>query len=285
MPVKRGSNTMIVETQVEDPSFEQTINPKDSSVYLKLTYYTNPNRLLGNAKTYFDILHRHKFIKGGVLYFDTRSNMSTIRTKMNVRNLLHSFIMEDCFLHELCQAETIEKTTSLISQVRETYKSQLKKNIKTYAEDSLEITSDESPLELTLICSSYPSTYGEYARSSQNTKGTEEPKLQIRLGYNIEKMPVSSDTAKDLEFCMVRCDADMFLKYISLYGEAYYKRIQADKMDLKTMQETQNKKQKLESDKSDKKTSSKQEAQPGRESEKEQETEPEPETNSKTEPE
>lgn len=242
---------MVIETQIEDPSFEQIINLKDSPVFLKVAYYTHPDRLLGNAKTYYDILKKHKLLgsEDGIIYFDTRSNLAPIKTKqMNVRNLLQSFLLEDCFLGVLCDPDTINQTESMIKRVREAYKKQLKKNIKTYAEDKLTLTSDDSELEVMVICSSYPSTYGEYSRSAKITQEVEEePKLQIKLCYNLEKAPISQDTADSLEFCIVRFDADNFLKYISQYGQSYYDRIQTEKRGKNTEdKDTEFKKSKLE---------------------------------------
>ena len=123
--VKRKLNEQPSEYKIHDPYFEKLMNSEHSSVYLKPSFLTNPERLVGNAKQYYETLKSNNLIKSdGILVIDTKSNLN-IRKRVTVKNVLLSFIMEDCFLGVLAQPVHIKKIENLIKVVESLYKAEL----------------------------------------------------------------------------------------------------------------------------------------------------------------
>ena len=222
--VKRKLNEQPSEYKIHDPYFEKVINPDYSGVYLKPSFLTNPERLVGNAKQYYETLKSNNLVKSdGIMVIDTKSNLN-LRKKITVKNVLQTFIMEDCFLGVLSQPMQIKKIENLIKGVESLYKAELDENIKTFSQKSLEIKCDCSYLTLNVHCSSYTQTYGELSNfASEN----ENKPLQIELFYSFDDYPgVSEDVVSQLKFCKVRFEAPRFVEYLKKYALDYYNSIQ-----------------------------------------------------------
>ena len=218
--VSRRAINNFSEHRVDDPNFLKEVNPKDSTVLVELSYLTNPERLVGNAKHYFDTLMKKKLFKGeGVLLFSTKSNLN-LRNKINIKNQLKTFIMEDCFLNVLCQTRYIEQLKGLVTEIENEYTRKLDDNIKTFAQNALDFTCPESLLTLTVVCSSYASTYGELATYKNNNKSEHKP-VQLEITYSFD----DNYLAEELQHCRVRFEAPMFLQYLRTYAPYFLKQI------------------------------------------------------------
>ena len=233
--VKRKLNEQPSEYKIHDPYFEKLINSEHSNIYLKPSFLTNPERLVGNAKQYYETLKSNNLIKSdGILVIDTKSNLN-IKKRVTVKNVLLSFIMEDCFLGVLAQPVHIKQIENLVKVVESLYKAEIDDNIKTFSQKSLEFTCDQSHLTLNVHCSSYSQTYGELSNFSTNS---EAKPLQIELFYSFDNYPgVSEDVVSQLKYCKVRFEAPKFVEYLKMYADDYYNSIQ---------RALQKKKQKLE---------------------------------------
>ena len=219
--VNRRTINSFSEHRVDDPNFIREANSKESTVLVELSYLTNPERLVGNAKHYFDTLTRNHLYNGnGVLLFNTKSNLN-LRNKMNVKNQLKTFILEDCFLDILSQSKYIEQIENLVLEIENEYKKKLDDNIKTFAQNALDFTCPDSFLTLTVVCSSYASTYGELSTFGTQFKSTEKP-VQLELTYSF----TDKNIAEELQHCRVRLEAPLFLAYLKKYSHHFLRQIQ-----------------------------------------------------------
>ena len=235
--VKRKAKAEKEEYKVHDPAFEKEMNTPNCKVNLKPVFLTNPDRLLGNAKHYFDVLRNNKLVneENGILVLKTMSNIN-VKNKVNVKNQLLAFILEDCFLGALCQPEQITKIEQLIERVANKYKSNNGQNITTFAEDAIEITCEnESELTLNIICSTYAQTYGELSSFAEDTSFENKP-LQIELSYSFDGCRVLNlpKLESELQYCKVRFEAPKLLNYLKNgHGAHYYREIQNAKSNKK----------------------------------------------------
>ena len=217
--VTRRDISSFSEHRVDDPNFVKEVNPKESTVLVELSYLTNPERLVGNAKHYFDTILKNNLYKGnGVLLFSTKSNLN-LKNRMNVKNQLKTFVMEDCFLNILTQQEYIEKIEQLVLEIENEYKRKLDDNIKTFAQNALDFTCPTSSLTLTVVCSSYASTYGELS-SFNNARKTEKP-VQLELTYSFNDKSLSDE----LQHCRVRFEAPLFIHYLKTFAKHFLRQI------------------------------------------------------------
>lgn len=218
--VNRRAINNFAEHRVDDPNFVKNVNPKESTVLVELSYLTNPERLVGNAKHYFDVLNKNGLFKSnGVLLFSTKSNLN-IKNKGNIKNQLKTFILEDCFLNILSQSKYIEQIENLVAEIENAYRKKLDDNIKTFAQNALDFECSDSLLTLTVVCSSYASTYGELS-TFRNSKPIEKP-VQLELGYSF-----TDDTlTEELQYCRVRFEAPKFIAYLKTYSTHFLQQIE-----------------------------------------------------------
>lgn len=218
--VSRKTINSFSEHRVDDPNFLREVNSKDSTVLVELSYLTNPERLVGNAKHYFETLEKNGLFKGeGVLLFNTKSNLQ-LRNKMNIKNQLKTFIMEECFLNVLSQSRYIEQLKGLVVEIENESTRKLDDNIKTFAQNALDFTCPESLLTLSVICSSYASTYGELATFKNNHKQEYQP-VQLEITYSFKDKYL----AEELQHCRARFEAPMFLEYLKTYSSHFLRQI------------------------------------------------------------
>ena len=214
----------ISEFKVKDPRFEKEINSIDSPIHIKTTYLTNSERLVGNAKQFFELLRKNKLISNnGIILFDTTSNLN-IKNRVNLKKNLQTCIMEDCFLEILSHPENIRDIEAMVEEVEQAYKLQLDDGIEAFANNGTTYKCDQSNLELYLSCSSYSSTYGDMSNYSKNNSA--EKPVQIELKYCFDNFKgLNKSFLDEIQYCRVRFEAPRFINYLKYYALDYLNRI------------------------------------------------------------
>lgn len=213
-------------------------------MYIKTTFLTNPERLSGNAKQYYEFLRKNEFLtqNNGIILFDTTSNLN-LKNRINLKKNLQTCILEDCFLDLLAQPSNIKNIENLVLEVENAYKQQLDEDIEAYAKNNCTFVCDDSKLVLNLQCSSYGSTYGEM--SSYNRVNAKSPNsVQIELSYTFEDFPgLDDDFLNEIQYCRVRFEAPKLLKYLKQYAADYLIKInkaKSNKRSKKDLKELEN---------------------------------------------
>ena len=231
--MKRKESSSKKESVLVDTSFSSKCNDPDSRIVKRLQWMSNPLRLVGSAKQYFELLVKHKYFSNarGVIIFDSRINTNmTFKNKLQFKNLLQTFVLETTLFKYLTTDYAISNIENLIKDVENEYISEQEEGSKEFIIKCEQIICKEiNNLILNISVSTYNSTYKDEIKMNDD-ENINYPSLQIELSYDESSIP---EIAEELKYCRVRYDVETFMEYLKNYAASFI-----DKIDRKLEQVT-----------------------------------------------